>query len=159
MVLTYLHFRILEFPLTVGGCFSGATKIVEDIFEGTKQHGNKECSETCLFIFHQSSTFLVFWLVVWNMTFMTSHFIYGNVIIPTVTHTPSFFRGVGRKTTNQIFHDFPMIFPCFSDFFWFNPLFDPTNFPHRGGTPVTPTRLRACCGGLGIFENKQQRSG
>ena len=33
-------------------------KLFEDMFEGTKHHGNKECGETCLFIFHQSSTFL-----------------------------------------------------------------------------------------------------
>ena len=38
----------------------------------------------------------------WN--FMTFHSV-GNFIIPTDELTPSFFRGVGRNTINQIYPD------------------------------------------------------
>jgi len=134
---------------------------------------------------HFSSVFNVswiFWLVVWNMTFMTSHNIW-ECHHPN-WRSPSFFRGVGLKTANQIFHDFPMIFRFFLVFIWVGipptrldiitmiylvviswyfmiflcfshvfPIFSgSTHFliqriSPRGGTPVTPTRLRACCGG------------
>ena len=41
------------------------------------------------------------WLVVWNLNFLTFHSV-GNVIIPTVTHSIIFQRGIYTYTTNQI---------------------------------------------------------
>jgi hypothetical protein len=39
------------------------------------------------------------WLGVWNMNFMTFHSVISS---SQLTLTPSFFRGVGRYTTNQL---------------------------------------------------------
>ena len=49
-------------------------------------------------------------LVVWNIIFMTFPSYWVHVIIPTDELTPSFFRGVGRSTTNQ---DISTLYPHF----------------------------------------------
>ena len=56
---------------------------------------------------------LTIWLVVWNMNFIFP--ITLGILSSQLTFTPSFFRGVGRYTTNQIFIFIYILFNSLSD--------------------------------------------